>query len=112
METYKINDREYNCPLILVQSMIMSKWKGRIIWALIQHKKLRYGQLRAGIQELIPVTDKMLIQSLKELEADGIVVRHDYNTVPPHVDYALTKRGQELAPIWRQLWKFGEQYKV
>lgn len=92
--------------------MIMSKWKGRIIWALIEHKTLRYGQLRAGIEALVPVTDKMLIQSLKELEADGIVARRDYNQVPPRVDYTLTKRGQQLEPIWRQLWKFGEQYKV
>lgn len=112
MKKYAVQNRVYLCPLMLVQSMIMSKWKGRIIWALLRHEVLRYGELRSGINQLEKISDKMLIESLKELELDGIVNRKSFDVLPPKVEYSLTKQGQKLQPVWQMLWDFGATYKI
>jgi DNA-binding HxlR family transcriptional regulator len=112
MKKYKINKIVYSCPLLLVESIIMGKWKGMIIWALLEHKVLRYGQLKKGIDLMQKVSDKMLIQSLKELERDGIIIKKIFNVSPPKVEYSLSEIGLKLKPIWKSLWKFGELYEI
>ena len=67
---------------------------------------LRYGELRRAI---IGVTPKMLTQTLKELEADGLIARKVYREVPPRVEYSLTVTGRELIPFIGQLRSWGEQ---
>src|SRR6202007_1108556 len=64
---------------------IAGKWKPLIIYFLIQGPN-RYGELKRAVRG---VSDKMLIQQLKELEADGIITRKDYKEVPPRVDHTL-----------------------
>ncbi|MCI0709500.1 MAG: helix-turn-helix transcriptional regulator [Chloroflexi bacterium] len=79
------------------------KWKVLIVWHLIEEPR-RYGQLK----RLIPgITEKMLIRQLRELEADGIIIRTDYHTVPPHVDYHLSEHGQSVLPILGALCEWG-----
>lgn len=113
MEKYKINKREYVCPLQLSLNSILGKWKGIIIWALLYDTKvMRYGELKKKINECEKVTDRMLIQSLKELEEDGLIERKAYPVVPPKVEYKLTKAGLRLKPVIDALETFGMVYKV
>lgn len=97
---------EYQCPLEVTMEIIGGKYKGVIIGHLIGHT-LRYNEL----QKLIPyATPKMLIQQLKELEADGIVYRKLYPVVPPKTEYSLTERGQTLIPAIVELNRWGIKY--
>lgn len=53
----------------------------------------------------------MLTQRLRELEADGLIIRHDFKTVPPHVEYVLSDTGEKLIPILNSLRDWGEEVK-
>lgn len=113
MERYRINNREYVCPLQLALNAMLGKWKGLIIWILLyQSEVIRYGELRKEINQLERVTDRMLIQSLKELEEDGLIERKAYPVVPPKVEYRLTKAGLRLKPVIDALEAFGAVYEV
>lgn len=82
------------------------KWKPLIVFHLVDQTR-RYGDLRRAIGK---VSDKVLIQQLKDLEADGIVIRKDYGEIPPRVDYSLTPFGRSLAEALRQLCEWGTQH--
>lgn len=70
---------------------------------------LRFGELKKNIP---PVSQKVLTQQLRELEADGIVSRTVYAEVPLKVEYALTSRGVSLTPILDALYRWGEETSV
>lgn len=93
----------FSCGLDATLRVIAGKWKPLIIYFLVQGPN-RYGALKRAVQG---VSDKMLIQQLKELEADGIVTRHDYREVPPRVDYTLTPLGSSLAEALAPLCVWG-----
>lgn len=98
--------REYFCPLEFVVEIIDGKWKAPIIW-LLGDRTLRFGEL----EKLLPDTArKVLVQQLKELEADGIVTRTVFAQVPPKVEYALTERGLLLLPILDTLRTWGKEH--
>ena len=101
---------EYQCPLEVTMEIIGGKYKGVIIGHLI-NKTLRYNELQKLISHATP---KMLIQQLKELEADleadGIIERKLYPVVPPKTEYSLTKRGETLIPAIIELNKWGMNY--
>ena len=97
---------EYQCPLEVTMEIIGGKYKGVIIGHLIS-KTLRYNELQKLISYATP---KMLIQQLKELEADGIIERKLYPLVPPKTEYSLTKRGETLIPAIIELNKWGMNY--
>lgn len=84
----------FTCGLDATLRVIAGKWKPLILYFLAQNGPTRYGELRRAVRD---VSDKVLIQQLKELEADGLVKRTDYKEVPPRVDYCLTPLGQSLA---------------
>ncbi|MCV6608964.1 MAG: helix-turn-helix transcriptional regulator [Campylobacterales bacterium] len=95
------------CPVETSLDVLAGKWKILILWYIRKEKK-RFSEL----QRLMPrATQKMLIQKLRELESDGIVHRKVYPVVPPKVEYSLTKYGQTLDPILKQLYKWGEVHK-
>jgi DNA-binding HxlR family transcriptional regulator len=81
------------CGLNATLRIISGKWKPLILFFLRSGPK-RYGELKRLTQG---VSDKVLIQQLKDLEADGVLARTDYKEVPPRVDYALTPLGRSLA---------------
>lgn len=89
----------YVCGIDAAMDVIGGKWKGLILWAL-QERPYRFGELRRALPG---VTEKVLAAQLRELEADGIVHREEYEEVPPRVEYALTRRGallnEALAPL-------------
>ncbi len=99
--------RDFSCGLDVALAVIGGKWKPLILFHLGAGAR-RFGELRrmvAGISE------KMLIQQLKEMEADGIVARTDYREVPPRVDYAMTAFGRTLATALMPLCAWGDTHK-
>lgn len=86
---------------MLTVDMISGKWKLLTLWQLLQHEEpRRYGELK---KTLIGISEKMLIQTLRELEADGLISRKIYGEVPPRVEYALTPDGRDFEKILRDL---------
>ena len=97
------------CPIGESLRIVGGKWKMRIICSLYVDGTQRYNDL---VRKTAGVTNAMLSSSLKELEADGIVTRRQYDEIPPRVEYSLTERGRELWPILHRLahWAAGEEY--
>jgi len=96
----------YSYGLAATLRIISGKWKPLILYYLLDGPK-RYGELKRTI---LGVSDKVLIQQLKELEADCVLVRTDYKEVPPRVDYALTPLGQSLADTIVPLCTWGTEH--
>src|SRR6476646_1822352 len=85
--------------------ILEGRWKLVILFHLFGGKVLRYSDL----ERLIPnITQKMLGQQLRQMEADGIVVRKAYPQVPPKVEYSLTEWGQALCPALDAILKWAE----
>ena len=95
-----------SCPLGRALSVIGGKWKIRIICTLYVDGTHRYNDL---LKKTKGITNAMLASSLKDLEADGIITRKQYETIPPKVEYSLTEHGRELWPILHRLahWESG-----
>lgn len=83
------------CPVTYVMEKIGGYWKPIILFHLLTGDK-RYGELHKAIPN---ITEKMLIQHLKQLEADKLVIREAKPVVPPHVTYSLSKTGLALGPV-------------
>lgn len=84
------------CPLKYLTNTFGGKWKLPIICILADMYPKRYSAIK---RRLGNITNMMLAQSLKELEAAGLVSRKQYNEVPPHVEYSLTERGKGAIPM-------------
>jgi DNA-binding HxlR family transcriptional regulator len=96
----------FTCGLDATLRVIAGKWKPLILYFLAQGGPTRYGELRRAVRD---VSDKMLIQQLKELEADGLVKRTDYKEIPPRVDYSLTPLGISLGTALVPLCTWGTE---
>jgi DNA-binding HxlR family transcriptional regulator len=96
----------FTCGLDATLRVIAGKWKPLILYFLAQGGPTRYGELRRAVRD---ASDKMLIQQLKELEADGLVKRTDYREIPPRVDYSLTPLGLSLAQALVPLCTWGTE---
>jgi DNA-binding HxlR family transcriptional regulator len=101
------NER-FTCGLDAALAVIGGKWKPLILYHLA-HDTRRYGALKRCLRG---VSDKMLIQQLKELQADGVVDRTDYHEIPPRVNYALTPFGRSLARSLAPLCAWGEEHSA
>jgi len=99
-------DERIKCHVEVAMDSIAGKWKILILWYLKDEKK-RFSQLQKSIYG---ITQKMLIQKLRELESDGIVHREVYPVVPPKVEYSLSTYGKTLKPILMQLYFWGEEH--
>ena len=96
----------FTCGLDAALFVLGGKWKPLILFHLA-HRTRRYGELRRAIGG---VSDKVLIQQLKELQADGIVARLDHGKIPPKVEYSLTAFGRTLGKALAPLCEWGTQY--
>ncbi|HDR3346982.1 TPA: winged helix-turn-helix transcriptional regulator [Bacillus cereus] len=86
---------KYSCPVEAMVEVIGGKWKGVILYHLLDGTK-RFNELK----RLKPnITQRMLTLQLRELEADGIIHREVYREVPPKVEYSLTELGESLRPV-------------
>ena len=94
------------CAVDYAFRRVGGKYKGRIIYYLKRFSVMRYGELRRGI---VDITPKMLTQTLRELEEDGLIYRKVYHEVPPRVEYSLTAVGEELIPFIEHLRAWGEK---
>lgn len=83
------------CPVEATLALIGGKWKGVVLWHLLQGT-LRFNEIR---RRLPNVTQRMLTNQLRELETDGFIIRTVYPEVPPKVEYSLSERGQSLEPV-------------
>ena len=91
------------CPVELTVDVVGGRWR-TVILARLKEGVHRYGELR----RLIPgISEKMLSQRLRELEAEGLVSRRDLGTVPPHVEYDLTDEGRTLIPVLQAMYDWG-----
>lgn len=95
-----------NCPTRLVLDRIADKWTVLVIGTLATETK-RFGQLK---RELDGVSQKMLTQTLRGLERDGIVHRKVYPTVPPKVEYSLTDLGKTLVSLVMEVQQWSESH--
>lgn len=96
------------CPVETTLDVIGGKWKGIILYQLLEGTK-RFNEFR----RLNPgITQFMLTLQLRELERDGIIHREIYKEVPPRVEYSLTDFGRTLEPVIMSMKAWGESYKV
>lgn len=81
--------------LELFHQKLGGKWKPRILWVLRSGESIRYREIKAGITG---ITDMMLSQSLREMSADGLVERRQFQEIPPRVEYQITQLGAGALP--------------
>lgn len=96
------------CPVETTLTLISDKWKVLILRDLFSGTK-RFGELKRSIGS---VTQKVLTAQLREMEADGLLVRTVYAEVPPRVEYTLTELGHSLKPILDAMRDWGQKYKA
>ena len=99
-------DNKNECPILHVFRRIGGKWKLPILWHLADQETVRYNELKRSVRG---VTNMMLTKCLRELEDFGLVIRQQYNEVPPRVEYSLTNRGKTLLPALEQLYAWGRE---
>ncbi len=95
------------CPVATTVQLIGSKWKLLIIRNLLQ-RSWRFNELR---KDLEGISQKVLTDSLRSMEDDGIVTRTVYPEVPPRVEYALSDLGESMRPIIKAMEEWGTNYK-
>ncbi len=96
----------FHCRLEAVLAILGGKWKPLIVYHLAGGPA-RTGQLRRLVTN---VSEKMLIQHLRELTEDGVIRRIDFGTVPPHVEYELTEFGQSLTKVLAPMCEWGTRH--
>ena len=103
----RMQDKMFNCEKELTLYVIGGKWKMLILWHLGKEGTKRFGELKA----LMPgITQRMLVNQLRELEEDLIVERKVYPVVPPKVEYSLTEQGKSIMPILDSMYEWGKNY--
>ncbi|MFI2288790.1 helix-turn-helix domain-containing protein [Streptomyces niveus] len=96
----------YFCGIDAAMDVVAGKWKPLILWELNNYGTRRFAELRRGLPG---VSEKMLIQHLREMEEDGLVHREVYRQVPPKVEYSLTEQGVSLNTALSSLGKWGTE---
>lgn len=95
------------CPFRQTLDTLEGKWKFAIIYELFKKDKYRFKELERQIEG---ITSRMLIKELKALQQSDIISRKQYPTVPPKVEYSLTKHGATLEPIMTVMSEWGRQH--
>ncbi len=96
-----------DCPVATTVSLIGSKWKLLIMRNLLV-RPWRFNELKKSLEG---ISQKVLTDSLRSMEADGIITRTVYAEVPPRVEYSLSELGESMRPIIKSMEDFGIQYK-
>ncbi|ARU51793.1 transcriptional regulator [Cellulosimicrobium cellulans] len=94
----------YVCGLDAAMDVVSGKWKSLVLWELEDHGVRRYAELKRGLPG---VSDKVLAQQLREMEADGLLVREVFPEVPPRVEYSVTEHGSALNAALESLGDWG-----
>jgi DNA-binding HxlR family transcriptional regulator len=111
MATKKIQNNFHGaaeCPITATIDVIGGKWKPPILWLLLKGP-MRFGELSKIMPDMAL---KVLSRQLKELEADGIIVRKAYPEVPPRVEYSLTEKGESLREVMLLLSEWSRKHII
>lgn len=103
----KTKDELPDCPVATTVSLIGSKWKLLIMRNLLV-RPWRFNELQKSLDG---ISQKVLTDSLRSMEADGIITRIVYPEVPPRVEYALSELGESMRPIIKSMEAWGNNYK-
>ena len=106
--TPEANVDSERCPVLYALGVVGQKWKLPVLWYLHEKPTTRFNELKRRVPG---VSNIMLTKSLRELEEAGLVHRDQKETVPPHVEYSLTERGEALIPILEQMCDWGEAHR-
>lgn len=90
-------------------SLIQGKYKMFILYTLMEFGVVRFNEMQKYIGT---ITFKTLSSTLKQLEADGLIIRTEYPQIPPKVEYSLSERGKSLMPILDQMCEWGDQNRI
>ncbi len=96
-----------DCPAAITVSLIGSKWKLLILRNLLI-RPWRFNDLKKNLKG---ISQKVLTDSLRSMESDGIVTRTVFPEIPPHVEYTLSELGEKMLPILKAMETFGKEYK-
>ncbi len=89
-----------------LQKILGGKWKLEILYYIAFQDIHRFGALRRQLGE---ITESSLTKQLRELEADGFLIRHDFKEIPPHVEYTLSDLGQSFMDVINYMKNWGDQ---
>lgn len=103
----KTKDELPECPVATTVSLIGSKWKLLIMRNLLV-RPWRFNELKKSLEG---ISQKVLTDSLRSMEEDGIIIRTVYPEVPPRVEYALSELGESMRPIINSMESWGKNYK-
>lgn len=95
------------CPVATTVQLIGSKWKLLILRNLLQ-RPWQFNELKRSLDG---ISQKVLTDSLRSMEEDGLITRTVYPEVPPHVEYALSETGESMRPILMAMQSWGTNYK-
>jgi len=101
-----MSKKEFGCPVEITLHLISGRWKVLIIHQLLEGSK-RFNQLQ---RELRGITQRTLTKQLREMEAHELLIRKDYNEIPPRVEYSLSPLGMSLKNILMAMHEWGESY--
>ncbi len=104
----KTKDELPDCPVATTVALIGNKWKLLIIRNLL-YRPWRFNELHKSLEG---ISQKVLTDSLRQMEADGIITRTVYPEVPPRVEYALSDLGESMRPILDAMQEWGNHYKA
>ena len=106
MKDNKLKISEKTCSLRDVLDIIGGKWSMPIIY-ILSKGKMRFKELERSVEG---INTRMLVKELKNMEANGIITREVFATVPPTVEYTLTLKGEKLLPRIVSLHKWGQEF--
>lgn len=100
-------EKDIRCPLEYGLTVFGGKWKSRVICVLNEKGTLRYSSIR---KEMSNITDAVLATTLKELIADDMIERKQFDEIPPRVEYCLTPKGESVIPILQNICQWSGAY--
>ncbi|MFT4111281.1 winged helix-turn-helix transcriptional regulator [Silvibacterium sp.] len=104
---FNVYDLNTGCSVEACLEVIGGKWKGVILYHLMTSGVLRFNEIQKLKPELSP---RILTAQLRELEADGVIVRKVHPVVPPKVEYSLSKAGESLKPLIKAMQQWGDEH--
>lgn len=102
-----VNYQLDECPVQKTLKLFQGKWNLRIIYELSKHESMRFRELKKAIPD---ISNTVLTSTLKALENQGLVLRQQFNEVPPHVEYSLLESAKELDKIFQAMREWGDRY--
>ena len=95
-----------DCPVKYALDVLSGKWTMYILYILTEQETIRFNELQRQVGSISAL---MLSRTLCELEKNGLVLRREFNAIPPHVEYSLTDLGRALTPALNSLAQWGHQ---